>query len=149
MAWYQALKSLSDKDGQQAFSELSRSTTYGDPEPAHVLEIAEKQRQMWVNREDDINPWISKAPKFEGEKFEDINTGMPTRAYQLWKQANEHKRYRATNQQDEIFLIQNPECWDWKVHGGKICYIRPDPIDTGEKRADGIKQKQRPAWAQR
>ncbi len=149
LAWYQALRSLSDKDGQKAFSDLSKTTTYGDPEPAHILEIAEKNRTMWINRDDDLDPWISKAPKFEGEKFLDLDRGIPTAAYTLWRQANEHKRYRSTNQQDEIFLIQNPECWDWCLRGDKLCFVRPEPEATGDKRTDGVKQKARPAWSQR
>jgi hypothetical protein len=144
--WFEILKPVSDEDGLKAFNELMSTTIYGDAEPAHILEIVQKNKEMWANRDDSQYPWISKAPKYEGEKFLDLDRGIPTAAYSLWKNANEHKRYRSTNQQDEIFLIQNPECWDWAIKGDKICFIRPEPEATGEKRSDGVKQKQRPSW---
>lgn len=144
LAWFQALENLSDKDGRKAFRELARSTTFGDPEPAHILEIAGKHNQMWVNRDDGQNPWISKAAKFEGEKFEDTTTGEPTREYARWREQEQHKRYRAVGEHDEIFLIQNPEASDWLVKGGKINFIRPEPEATGTKKT--FINKQGGAW---
>lgn len=148
-AWYQALKELSDDQGKKAFSELMRSTTYGDSEPAHILEIAEKHAQMWVNSDNDEHPWISKAPKFIGEKFQDLDRGIPTSEYAKWREIEQHRRYRSTDQHDNIFLIQNPEAWDWMIKSNKIYFTRPDPEATGNRRTDGAKQKSRPAWNQR
>jgi hypothetical protein len=146
MTWFEVLKFVSDEDGLKAFNELMTTTIFGDPEPAHIIELASKYKAQRIQTPTDGHPWISQAPKFSGEKFEDLDQGRPTASYTLWRDAEQHKRYRSTNDRDEIFLIQNPEAWDWTLKGGKICFIRPEPEATGDKRSDGVKQKDRPKW---
>lgn len=143
LAWYQALEDVTDNEAKEAFRKLLKKKTFGDPQPSDVIEIVEELRfkkEMDSDPNADL-PWISKAPNFEGEKFEDLDRGIPTRAYLAWKQEEEHKRYRSIGRDNEIFLIQNPNAWDWRIINNKMHFIRPEPEATGKFRKEAEKPK--------
>lgn len=138
-AWTQALQDLTDDEGKFAFAAVARSVTFGDVEPAHVLQKAEEARGIKPARgkiDSRHLPWISQAPKFFGTKFEAERPGAmcpPTKEFAAWLDEERPKRYRSMDYDGNIFLIQNPEAWEWREVGGAVTYIRPLPEATGEK----------------
>ena len=138
-AWHLSLSELSNERGIEAFKEVSKSTQFGDVEPAHILEAARKLHASALTS-DPNHPPISKAPQFDGIKFNSDLT--PTNEFEAWARFEREKLYRAIDSDGNIFLIQNPSAWDWVITRGKVVYIRPTPEYTGES----IKQqKQRAA----
>lgn len=134
-AWFTALTDVSDIDGQAAFAWVAKENTFGIPEPHHILarveEFNERKRQSTRSE-----PWISTAPKFSGEK----DYCSPSVAWKGWLKAERKKLYRSFDAKTgEIFLIVNPEAWDWKItheYGKPLNYtctfIRTKPQATGE-----------------
>jgi len=122
-AWFHSLKNLNDDDGIEAFRAMMQQTIYGDVEPGHILE---KAAELALVRHSKNGDWIQNAPKFHGTK------GTPEHDTFISKE--KHNRYRSTNTQTgEVFLIQNPDAWEYLVDNrGNRTYIRPPAIPTGE-----------------
>jgi hypothetical protein len=141
-AWHHALLDLPDHEGMPAFAAVARSGTFGDVEPAHILQKAAELKEARLRSDaanGGVNPWISKAPKFQGTKYEPsddplIPSYRPTEEFKEWLQFERPKRYRSIDHSGNIFLIQNPEAWNWRVlKDHSILFIRAKPEPTGEQ----------------
>lgn len=124
-AWYQSLADLNDELGRAAFAACMRLTNFGDIEPGHILEQADKLKAERIMQATD-NPWITDAPKFQGIWGSD--------AHRAWKSIESKKLYRSKHTlTGEIFLIQNPEAWGSTQNAdGSWTHCRLKPIATGE-----------------
>jgi len=124
--WYSALRNIDDDTGLAAFEALSARQTYGSPEPADLILDAEKiQNKRVLNQP---HKWISEAPKFEGHK----DFFNPSAEFQDFLRIERQKKYMSKDARGEIFLVTNPEAWDWLILGqDRISVIRPKPISTG------------------
>lgn len=110
-AWYLSLKDLPDDLGRAAFGVVMRESQFGSPEPAHVLEAAERLKYERIMSRTGAEPFIHEAPKFYGE----IDDENPTEEYRRWKRAEAKKNYRAIDTKtDEILLVQNPASWEFR-----------------------------------
>lgn len=137
--WFQALRNIDDETGLLAFEALSARQTFGSPEPADLLADAEKiQNQRILNQP---HKWISEAPKFEGHK----DFFNPSPEFQTFLRIERQKKYMTKDSKGEIFLVTNPEAWDWLILGpDRFSVIRPKAISTGsiipEPKSRGNKQ---------
>lgn len=111
---------------------------------AEIMDLANSKKA--IGYDDGKLPWISKAPKYQGEKFLDLDRGIAHPAYLRWQETEAPKRYRSVNEYQDIFLIQNPDACDWCLRGNQIHFIRPEPTETGEKRQIA---KPKSSWATR
>lgn len=128
-AWHLSLSELSNERGIEAFKHVSKSTQFGDVEPAHILEAARLLHASALTS-DPHHPPISRAPIFDGVKFNSDLT--PSDEFEAWATLERDKLYKAVDSDGNLFLIQNPSAWDWVITRGKVVYIRPTPEYTGE-----------------
>ena len=147
LVWFQALESLSDSAGKKAFKVLFRTRTFGDPEPADVLQIAEEQEQEQLQGAEDGTPWISKAPKFVGERWQDNACTIATKEFANWLVVERQRLYKAVDRDNNIILIQNPEAWDFEIRNGSRVAVRGDTEETGKVKATPRPAKGGRAWA--
>lgn len=129
-AWTRSLELLSDDQGVEAFSALMRSTIYGDVEPGHVIEAAKEAAQARAILGDSQAPWISQAPIYQGSRDYDA----PDREFASFLKSERKKFYRSMDRDGAIFLVRNPEAWEWSRNNqNQLVFERPTPIPTGEK----------------
>ncbi len=129
-AWQFCLRELPNEAGIEAFSTLMKRTTYGDVEPAHILEIAQELYTRRVMDRGGEHPWIDTAKPFAGSvDYENLSEGFRT-----WLSLERARLYRAVDSRtQEIMLIRNPAAWDWKFVEEQTVFVRPAPIPTGQK----------------
>lgn len=129
-AWHFCLRELPNALGISAFGALMKRTTYGDVEPAHILEIAQELETRRVMDRGGEHPWIDAAKGFAGP----VNYLDPSDGYKTWLSLERSRLYRSVDTKtQEIMLIRNPSAWDWRIEDGMPVFIRPAPIPTGQK----------------
>jgi hypothetical protein len=136
--WDLELGGLTDDEGEAAIMALKRENPRQMLTSAQVLNRAREQKQFKKDLEsyqqrtqsDGKHPWISTAPRFHG----DGSPHDPTPEYLSWLATERQKLYRSVDSNGDIFWIQNPAAWAWEISpGGKLTFIKPNPIETGEK----------------
>lgn len=128
-AWSRCLTDVENEIGIAAFRALARKTTYGDPEPGHILEIV---AELKAARGMSQNDWIFNAPHFAG----DVDYENPSPAFKAFLKAERGKLYKAWDSRtEEVLLIRNPAAWEWvKARNGAEHgrFLSPPPQHTGE-----------------
>ena len=127
-----SLSELSDDLGRKAFKAVSQKVIFGDVEPSHILEEAEKLSHKKTYDGDGVHKWISQAPTFKGVRFREGD--LPTQEFNAWLALERPNLYRSIDPLTrEIVLIQNPDAWEWVItKKWGFVFKRPDPILTGQ-----------------
>lgn len=123
--WFQALRNVDDEVGNVAFEALVTRQTYGAPEPADLIAEAEKYQNNKILNQP--HKWISEAPKFEGTK----DYFNPSEEFKNFLRLERERKYLSKDARGEVFLVTNPEAWDWTIRGEQVTMQRPKPISTG------------------
>lgn len=100
------------------------------PSAGEINKYIIKSKQEFDERSLAQFKWISEAPKFQAEKYANIDTGEETVEYARYKLMEQANRYKSKGSDGYIYLIQNPDVWEWRIINGALAYIRPDPENT-------------------
>ena len=117
--------------GERAFSKCFAETHYGKFSPAHVLKAAEELRasELAITQATG-DSWVSKAPKYQGHR----DHKHPSREWLNWLEAERPKLYRSLDSEGRVWLVQNPDAWQWDFDlDGELSFHRPPPLPTSEK----------------
>lgn len=78
-------------------------------------------------------PWVSKAPRFLGGRFENIEHCIETYEFMTWKANESTYKYKAKGADGYVYLVQNPDCCEFRLINNKIYVVKPEAEKTDYK----------------